>query len=88
VNQRGSIVFEDPTGGLPIGGFKIRADLRVGGGTINPADGFSFNLVRPNDPLIGTGAGYAASPTGEGNLPEEGATTGLAIGFDEWFQWW
>ena len=85
VNQRGSIVFEDPTGGLPIGGFKIRADLRVGGGTINPADGFSFNLVRPNDPLIGTGAGYAASPTGEVNLPEEGSTTGLAIGFDEWF---
>ena len=85
VNQRGSIVFEDPTGGLPISGFKIRADLRVGGGTTNPADGFSFNFVRPNDPLIGTGTGYAASPTGAGNLPEEGSTTGLAIGFDEWF---
>jgi len=83
--QRGAIVFDDPTGGLPIGGFTIRADLRVGGGTGNPADGFSFNLVRPTDPLIGTGTGFAASPTGEGNLPEEGSTTGIAIGFDEWF---
>ena len=83
--QRGSIVFDDPTGGFPITGFKIRADLRVGGGTNSPADGFSFNLVRDNDPLIGTGSGFAASPTGEANLPEEGSTTGLAIGFDEWF---
>jgi len=83
--QRGAIVFDDPTGGLPIGGFTIRADLRVGGGTTNPADGFSFNLVRPTDPLIGSGEGYASSPTGEANLPEEGSTTGIAIGFDEWF---
>ncbi len=83
--QRGAIVFDDPTGGFPITAFTIRADLRVGGGTAAPADGFSFNLVRPTDPLIGTGDGYAASPTGEGNLPEEGSTTGLAIGFDEWF---
>ena len=83
--QRGTIIFDDPTGGLPIGGFTIRADLRVGGGSTNPADGFSFNLVRPTDPLIGTGEGYAASPTGELNLPEEGSTTGIAIGFDEWF---
>ena len=50
--QRGSIVFDDPTGGFPITGFKIRADLRVGGGTNSPADGFSFNLVRDNDPLV------------------------------------
>ena len=73
-------LFEGPLNG----GFKITADLRVGGGTDRPADGFSFNFVRPDDPLIDTGTGYAASPAGEANLPEEGSTTGFGIGFDEW----
>ena len=84
--QRGAIVFPDLLdGGDYAGVVSISADLRVGGGTERPADGFSFNLVRPDDPLLEDGEGYAASPTGEANLPEEGSTTGLGIGFDEWF---
>ena len=73
-------LFEGPL----TGAFSIKADLRVGGGTARPADGFSFNFVRPDDPLIDTGDGFAASPAGEANLPEEGSTTGFGIGFDEW----
>ena len=62
----------------------ISAQLRVGGGTDQPADGFSFNFVRPGDPLLaGDGNGYAGINT-EDNLPEEGSHTGISIGFDEW----
>ena len=64
-------------------GFSIGADLRVGGGTDRPADGFGFNFARPSDPVF-SGGEFAASPGGEANLPEEGTQTGLAIGFDEW----
>ena len=72
---------------LHSGDIRSSADLRVGGGTDRPADGFSFNFAREDDPVFAdpVGEGYASSPTGEGNLPEEGTTTGLAIGFDEWF---
>jgi hypothetical protein len=91
-DQRGAIIFPDLENGAPLTAFDITADLRVGGGTTDPADGFSFNFARPDDPVFdednglgGLGEGYAASPTNEANLPEEGTTTGLAIGFDEWF---
>ncbi len=74
--------FEVTTSG---GTLSIRADLRVGGGTDQPADGFSFNYVDENDPvLVGDGNGWASGPNGEANLPEEGTTTGISIGFDEW----
>ena len=88
--QRGAIIFPDLADGEALAAFRITADLRVGGGmggnVARPADGFSFNLVRPDDPLLEDplGEGYANSPSGEQNLPEEGSTTGLAIGFDEW----
>jgi hypothetical protein len=88
-DQRGAILFPDLEEGQPLTAFDISADLRVGGGTAQPADGFSFNFARPEDPAIediangGPGL-YAAAPDGEANLPEEGTTTGLAIGFDEW----
>jgi len=76
--------LSDPPGSA-LESFQITADLRVGAGTDRPADGFSFNLVRPEDPLLEDPRGtYASSPVGEGNLPEEGSTTGLGIGFDEW----
>ena len=81
--QRGVIQVAPLTEGPLTGAFSIKADLRVGGGTERPADGFSFNFVRPDDPLIDTGDGFAASPAGEANLPEEGSTTGFGIGFDE-----
>lgn len=84
--SRGAIVFPDLSepAGSSLSSFQITADLRVGAGTDRPADGFSFNLVRPEDPLLETGGGYAASPANENDLPEEGSTTGLGIGFDEW----
>ncbi len=86
--QRGAIIFPDLSDppGTALEQFKITADLRVGGGTASPADGFSFNLVRPDDPLLQdtVGDGYAAGPNNEANLPEEGSQTGLGIGFDEW----
>lgn len=93
----GQFVFGGRTGGanaahhidnleasITDGKVQISAQLRVGGGTNSPADGFSFNFVRPDDPLLaGDGNGYAGI-AGETNLPEEGSTTGLSIGFDEW----
>lgn len=95
-NGVGRLVFSGRTGGANAAhhidnisvteradGFAIGADLRVGGGTDRPADGFSFNFARPNDPVF-SGGEFAASPGGEANLPEEGTQTGLAIGFDEW----
>ena len=97
VGGGGQFVFGGRTGGanaahhidnleasIVDGRVQISALLRVGGGTDSPADGFSFNFVRPGDPLLeGTGDGYAGI-AGEDNLPEEGSTTGLSIGFDEW----
>ena len=85
-SQQARLVFPDIDDGLPIRAFTFEADLRVGGGTDTPADGFSINYARADDPVVldpANGA-FAASPTGEGNLPEEGTQTGLAIGLDEW----
>lgn len=66
------------------GRVKISAMLRIGGGTVRPSEGFSLNFVRMNDPLLsGDGEGYAGI-NGFENLPEEGSTTGISIGFDEW----
>lgn len=67
------------------GRVQISARLRVGGGTDRPADGFSFNFVRPGDPVIAEDTNGWAGIGGEPeNLPEEGTTTGISIGFDEW----
>lgn len=87
--QNGGVIFEDPTGGKPIEGMKFTIDCRIGGGTDRPADGFSLNIVRPDDPLLQDprGSGYAGTTdigAGENNLPEEGSQTGLGIGFDAW----
>ncbi len=97
VGGGGQFVFGGRTGGanaahhidnleasVADGRVSISAYLRVGGGTDAPADGFSFNFVRAEDPLLeATGDGYAGI-AGESNLPEEGSTTGLSVGFDEW----
>ena len=52
--QNGLVIFPDFSDppGTALESFKITAQLRVGAGTDRPADGFSFNLVRPDDPLI------------------------------------
>ena len=91
-----AIIFPDLDNGQAVTAFSISADLRVGGGTAPPADGFSFNFVRPDDPLFdedyfgldietldGRGNGWAEIPPHPGlYLPEEGSQTGLAIMFD------
>lgn len=89
-SQKGVILMPDIDQGLPVRGFTFQCDLRIGGGTENPADGFSLNYARSSDPVIadilagGSGSGFAASPGGEANLPEEGTQTGMGIGFDTW----
>jgi hypothetical protein len=87
--EYGAVVFPDLLEGRAVKSFKFTADFRVGGGTDSPADGFSVNLVRPDDPLLADPVGdfgsFAPSPNlAEASLPEEGSRTGLGIGFDEW----
>ena len=93
-NQRGAIVFADFDSGKSIEAFTFDADLRIGNGSTQPADGFSINYVRGNDPVLSDVAGggdpavdgniWATGPNCEANLPEEGTQTGISIGFDAW----
>ncbi len=102
-SQRGGILFKDLEPGLVVKAFTFECDLRIGGGTAQPADGFSLNYARSTDPIIsnienlnqatpytgtdnepGTGEDSDAGDGTGGGLPEEGVSTGLAIGFDTW----
>src|SRR5713101_7925062 len=75
-----------------IGNFAIDLDLRLGGGTVLPADGMSINYARAEDPIFvlagknGDNYGFACTPAGEcgGYEAEEGTTTGLSVALDEW----
>lgn len=81
-SQRAVLIFKDLEDGLVVKSFTFECDLRMGGGNSDPADGFSLNYAAASDPVI-TGGNFAGTD-GEGNLPEEGTQTGLAIGFDTW----
>jgi len=95
-DQRGRMVFPDIDAGNIIVGFDFTVDFRVGGGTASPADGFSINYARSTDPVLARinetppviVDAWAGKPNADGaveaNLPEEGTTTGLGIGFDAW----
>jgi hypothetical protein len=95
-SQGSTVLFEDFDAGSVVKAFTFDMDLRVGNGTANPADGFSINYVRINDPALANAlatvggpfspqiSGWAGGPQCEANLPEEGSQTGLAIGFDAW----
>jgi hypothetical protein len=88
-SQRGAIIFSDFDAGQVVKAFTFEADVRIGNGTTQPADGFSINYVRANDPVLSTANPandnvWATGPNCEANLPEEGATTGIGIGFDAW----
>ncbi|HTI70772.1 MAG TPA: PA14 domain-containing protein [Candidatus Limnocylindria bacterium] len=98
--QSGAILFDDFDNGLVVKAFSFSMDVRVGGGTDSPADGISINYCRASDPVLVSAADIEAAGTtadnlpagwagsvngGETNLPEEGATTGLGIGFDAWY---
>ena len=68
--QRATVVFDDLDKGLVVKAFTFECDLRIGGGTAQPADGFSLNYVRANDPLASDGSPYAGT-AGETNLPRK-----------------
>jgi hypothetical protein len=85
--QSGKIVFDELEPGFVINSFIFSADLRTGGGTNDPADGYSVSFVRENDPVLTAPdvmSGWAGT-TSEVSLPEEGSRTGVSIGLDEWF---
>jgi hypothetical protein len=90
--RTGAILFPDFDNGLVVKAFDFSVDVRLGDGTDTPADGFSINYARSDDPaiasIIGGGTGVWAGTTDiggtEDSLPEEGTRTGLAIGFDTW----
>lgn len=82
-SQRATVVFDDLDKGLVVKAFTFECDLRIGGGTSQPADGFSLNYVRASDPLATNGSPFAGTGN-ETDLPEEGSLTGLGIGFDTW----
>ena len=86
-SQRGALVFPDVDNGLIVQAFTLTCDLRIGGGSDVPADGFSVNYVRSTDPLLANlpsynNQGWAAKPSGEANDPEMGAQTGLSVFFE------
>ena len=83
--QFGSIVFDDADGGAIVAGFTFDCDLRTGGGTGRPADGYSINFARLGDPVLVAGNVFAGSPNGnESSLPEEGTRTGISVCLDQW----
>jgi hypothetical protein len=48
----GGVLFDDFDNGLVVAAFTFDADLRIGNGNPSPADGFSINYVRDNDPVL------------------------------------
>ena len=97
VDDSGYLSLTDAVGGAqasiifppvedPISAFKFSVDARIGGDQARPADGFSINIVRAEDPILEEprGNGYAIFNQYPqlGGLQEEGSQTGLGIGFD------
>src|SRR5205807_7129737 len=77
----GAVVFADFDNGAIIKAFTFDADVRIGNGSAQPADGFSISYARSNDPVVtDVNAGgnpaadpnmWATGPNCEVNLPEE-----------------
>ncbi len=91
--QTTHILFPDLDPGKVVTSFSFECDLRVGNGTAQPADGFSINFARANDPILSNwetdpGRGYAGDTRAGGAedapMPETGSATGIAICFDTW----
>ena len=100
-NERGAMLIGDLDYGGRVDGFVVSADLRIGNGTEQPADGLSFNFANFDDPAIlnviaSASLGQLTNPTiavaefadtglpqDVGGFPEEGTTTGIAIGIDQ-----
>ena len=52
--SQSTLVFKDLENGLVLKAFTFECDIRIGGGTAVPADGFSINLASANDPSLWT----------------------------------
>ena len=65
----GAFVVAPLIGGAEIGTFTATFDIRVGGGTAPPADGFSFDFAPDLPEVTSTAA-------------EDGAGSGITVGFD------
>ena len=66
-SQRSAIVFADFDHGEVVKAFTFEADIRLGNGTQNPADGFSVNYVRGNDPVL-VDAAAGGNPAADNNM--------------------
>lgn len=80
------VVFPDIDPGSVVTSFQFDCDLRVGNSEGDRgADGFSISFARSNDPLLES-LPDSLSDQGNfaGDVPEAGATTGIAISFDTW----
>ncbi len=83
-SQRGVVIFPDFDAGAVVQAFSFDCWVRIGNGVPSstpPADGFSIAYVRANDPVL-SGGSFAEGPDSESNMPEEGTTTGISVGFD------
>ena len=69
----GGALFNDFDPGEIVAGFTFEADLRIGNGDPNPADGFSIYFVRDTDPIV---TALAAGDT----FPQMNGGSGLANG--------
>lgn len=76
------IIFDDFDPGLIVAGFTFACDVRIGGGSTTPADGFSLNFARNEDPVLGGGPFGSGPDNNPANAREEGTTTGLVVSFD------
>ena len=61
-SQNGALILDDLDSGNPIYGFDLSFNVRIGGGTSTPADGFAF-VVAPD---INDGSIWAETGTGSG----------------------
>lgn len=101
VGQSCAVLFPDFEPGSIVASFTFECMIKLGDWYSSaPADGFSVNFARANDPIIpliasGTNPGRSGGRTDawhssldqggdEYNLPEEGTQTGVAVGFDTW----
>jgi hypothetical protein len=65
----GTYYVNDINGGAPVSYFKLSARVAIGGGTSRPADGMAFSF---------------ANNFADANFGEEGAGSGITVGFDTW----
>lgn len=86
-----AMLIPDFDQGLVVKAFTFEVDLRIGNATGEggrPADGFSINFARANDPVVQDLD--QDPPVYNGNnfylagAPENGTRTGLSISFDSW----